>query len=316
MRKTRNEIYQKITEFLKKNNQPVKIQDIAKNTGFRWETVKNVLETLQAGNFIEKQDDTYRLNHVEEQRDTLLNIKIDKEDEKQIAQIANRFKEFNITKKTFLQKMVVELIKRENLNLPYGWYLFGQCTLLKLNDTDRYKSTKKYDKTIKDIIADYNYSDTNALMEDHYRKNKRNDYLTKLLIHETLNKEISDKTQLEFIDTQLKSLIWSIEQNDEDIDILKLLEDFYSIFVRLKKLSLDKINSIRPTIFSAFQTIWEMFGAYFLYKSLNKYNAKKEYEQKKLTLKENAEFYLDTLSDYCPTKELSEKTKKLKDSLV
>lgn len=322
VKRGKSEIYESIVDFLKKNGSS-RVQTISEKTSTRWETVKSALETLEKSEFVQEKNNFYSLKQsLNFDKETILGIMIEPSEKEKISKIANRFRELwpknKFLGKTFLQKMTVELIKKENLNLPYGWYLFGQCTALKMHDEtlNKYGSEKKYDFKIKEIIEEYSqFNDTDELLEYHYKKEKKKLYLTRLSINNILKKNnLSRELILNVLDIQIQSLIWDFEKNSDNKDIFEILEGFHSIILKLSKLPVEKLNNLKFDIYTTFSLIWELIGSYNLYKSLNQ-DIKLFYDYNADILKDKIDNLLVNLKEYCPKIELSNKTKNLKSSL-
>ena len=142
-RSDRSFIYSQIVDVLKQGK--LNVRQISEKTNINWQTVKNALDTLESIKLVKKEDQGNQIIYsIQQQLDlpknTLLNLPI--KEEKLTKQIAKRISELwkkqtneNI-KKTFLQKILIKLIKEQKLKIPYGWYLFGQCTVLQFDPSN------------------------------------------------------------------------------------------------------------------------------------------------------------------------------------
>jgi predicted transcriptional regulator len=295
----RGEIYNKIVEILKINNST--IQQISKQTNIRWETIKNAVESLKKAGFIDQNDKKFYLKkNFSYDYETLLGIPISKSQKKEIAEIANRFKELVNFNNTFLQKAVINVIQKNNLNLPYGWYLYGPCNVLILNDENlkNFKSTKKYDKTIKNTINEFKiYKNTNELMEKIYENNII--YLSRLQIEQIFKEKLTINTMKQ-IELTIKQMLFNLKEPS-----FYYLDSYLSNISILKKLNEDELNDTKLEIYSTFRIIWEIIGTQILKETLNIENIDFYFNNRINTLKEIANFHLLKLKDYWPKIEYS-----------
>ncbi|MBU1201242.1 MAG: hypothetical protein KJ583_00795 [Nanoarchaeota archaeon] len=322
-RSARSKIYSEISSFLKTGS--YNTLQIAKATDINWETVSKALESLEAGGFIVKNENKYSLKQeFNYNPNALLGLPITKEQNDLFYQLLKRITELSVKplNRTFLQKIIVSIIKKENLSIPYGWYLFGQCCIpkLDLSKINDYKSIDSYDDTIKQTLIEFEkYPNTDALMEAHYKEEKNDLYLTRLTINKILKRPFTEQT-LELLDIQIRNIIFKFEENEITKELFEYLNGFYSTFVRLLKLPLVELENIRLEIYDAFKSVWELIGTYDLYndtKDKFMINTKCYYEQRKNVLAELAESYILSLQDYCPPlPELNPKLKAFRASLV
>ena len=129
---------------------------------------------------------------IELNKNTLLGLPISKKQKETTLSLAKRIVEIwnektsKPLRKTFLHKMLIKLVKKEQIkNVPYGWYLFGQCAVLQFETQELtgIQSEKRYDKQINEIIKEYsNIPNTHELLEQHYIEEGNDLYLTRLKI--------------------------------------------------------------------------------------------------------------------------------------
>jgi len=325
----RNEIYHDVISVLEQgayNRFQIKAQIENKfHIKASWEAVNSALETLESINYVKKEiksgRDTYSLNQIIKINEkTILGLPITEQQEALCCSLANRFKELNpAINNTFLQKMLVNIIEKKNLDIPYGLYLFGPCCVLKLTPEclSKYHSTTDYDKEIKETLAEFNkYPDTDSLMEDVYTI----PYINRLSIYKLLSKPLKDKTSLSLLHLAIKQLLWSIPKEKDSEPIIKYAEIFYSLFSRLAKLPEDKFEDVRMDIFACFKSLWELIGTYQMYKTTKRfyenYDTKSNYNLAYLQLSAILDASLFELSSSCPPLEISPEMKALRDSLV
>jgi predicted transcriptional regulator len=290
------------------------ILQISKETGINWETVKNAVQTLEKINLVSKKDNKYFVNKVLDfNENTLLGLPISKEQKNATLGLAKRIidkwnkKTSKPIKKTFLQKMLIKVIKQANIqNIPYGWYLFGECAVLRL-EPDSIAADSKYDKYIKPVIEEYfQIPNTQELLKKHYIEEGNDLYLLRLKISNLLMNQFNTES-ITSLKINMNNFLFSFKKTDDNNDLLEYVTGFVSIVMQLiKHLSIDELEEIRSEINNTFVAIWEIVGTYNLYESLVKFYdkqvLKKYYDIRIHNLKLVAEEYLLALKDNIPVK--------------
>ncbi|MFP4645759.1 MAG: hypothetical protein ACLFNB_03880 [Candidatus Woesearchaeota archaeon] len=304
----RGEIYNLIVGVLKTEN--LNIQQISQRTGIRWETVRNAVESLEEAGFLKRDGREFKLDGEFQffDEETILGVPIDENQKKEYFRIAKRIREFKDYNKTFLQKAVINVIKKENLDLPYGWYLFGECTPVKLGDEtlQGYGSTRKYDKAIRETINEFgHYNNTVDLMEDHYQDKPV--YAARLHIDQIFKGELT-RNSMKQIELLVKQMLFKVNEPASEY-----LDAFLSNVAMLKRLDDEELESIKLDIFSTFRIIWELIGTQQFKESSGIDNIDFYYETRMTTLKSLASEYLANLKDYWPEPEFSEHIKKMQE---
>jgi predicted transcriptional regulator len=319
------DIYNKIVETLKTGS--YNILQISEKTGINWETVKNALINLESLNLVSKQTKNNKTYYfmdesklIEFNKNTLLGLPISKKQKqttlslaKRIAEIWNK-KTSKPLRKTFLHKMLIKLVKEEQIkNVPYGLYLFGQCSVLQFETQEltSMQSIKKYDEQINEIVEKYSkILNTNELLEQHYIEEGNDLYLTRLKISNILINNFNEDA-LKSLKANLKNFLLSFKKTEDNEDLLEYINGFYSIVIKLtKELPIEELEEMRPQINDSFRHIWEIMGTYKLYESLSKFYdkqiLKKHYSLWIENLKHISEIYLSELKDNIPIKETKE----------
>ena len=326
-RTNRSDIYKGVVQVLQRGNFNVNQIKEALNNELSWDAIKNALDVMKEMDIVKEESNKFSLKTPQLQKNpnTILGLPLTKEQEELFLGIAKRFKELwpkdKPFRKTFLQKMIVTLIEKENLDLPYGWYLYGECTAMKFNDDNwnNYDIGNKFDKSIIQIIDFFkNYDTTDDLMEEQYIKKNMDVYLARLTIDKLLKQSFTTEN-LKVIDMQIRKMIFSFEEESDNEDIWKFINSFYSIFGRLRKLPIEDIENIRMDIIISFKSVWELIGTYKFYRTSSK-NYEKDispyYTSAISPLKDIAESHLFNLDEYCPNIVLSDETKRIRDALV
>ena len=325
-RKKRAELYEQIVSTLKAERKTILQVANSFTPPINWETTRNAIETLKEIGVLSSEDEngkTYYFvdesNLIKLEKDTLLGLPLT-DDQRALTQaLFNRFIHFwgkmKIAKrlnKSFLQKMLIELVKRQKIeNVPYGWYLFGQCAVLQydpdLPANSDYPIGTKYDVEIQSVIREYSQlTTTNELMQKHYHKESNELYLTRLKLTGILINELKEEN-ISNLKRELKNFLFSFKKEENNEDLLEYINGFYSITIRIiNGLNHKEVDDIRDLINEAFISVWEIMATYNLYKSLidNHFYEiqviKKYYSLRIANLKEAAKNYLSQLKDHCP----------------
>jgi len=312
--KPRSQIYYKIVELLKTGS--FTTLQIADKTGINWETAKNALETLSKISVVSSEEKNgktyYTMANLELRDDTLLGLPISDEQKtrtsillKSIETVWNNILPNRPLNRTFRQKVLIKLIKRANIkNVPYGWYLFGQCAVLHNPDLSNIQPAHDHDSEIKTIIEEYQNLSTTELLLSHYREENNEVYMSRIKISDILLNRFTEES-LSILKRLLIQFIFSFGEADEDVNAA--LNAFHSVCARLINSKNPKeMEDIRPLINEAFNVLWEIMAAYNLYISLrNRDWYEKAVLERHYKLKIECSFqvfkeYYDALQDYCP----------------
>ncbi|MFH1916046.1 MAG: hypothetical protein ABIJ21_02165 [Nanoarchaeota archaeon] len=318
--------YTAIHEILQNNS--FTIHQISEQTSINWKTVQNAITTMQALHMIRKDIKNGKTYYsfdpsqlIELDPETLLGLPLNKE-QKQATRILakNIAREWKaITKKqlkkTFLQKMMVAVIKKEQLDIPYGLYLYGECTLLKI-DPDQLSDAPAHTKTIRAIIKAYEHiPSTEELLKKLYIEEGNTLYLSRLQIANLLMQPFTTQT-IDLIKTLLNTFLLSIKKTKENEDLFPYINGFASILIRLtKEKNIEELESCRPAIDIAFKKIWEIIATYNLYASTRRFfdkNTQPYYLIRKEYLLGDANMYLSELQDSLPKETINDPLKRFK----
>ncbi len=318
----RSDIYLQVVQELRKG--PSTILQVAKATDINWETVKYAIETLEKIKIIRSYPENGKIHHVvdeshflELRKDTLLGLPLDKNQEKSTKEIITRIKQRwqEITgkpiSKTFLQKILVRLVEEKKIkNVPYGWYLFGECAVLFTTEND-ITPTKKYDEEIDEIIKEYaKIANTNELLQTYYTKKGNQLYLLRLKISNILLEPftIDSLTTLKKI---VRDFLFTFPNTEDNKEIVENLNVFASMIFRLVNHKNEKeMEDLRSLLNDTFSSLWESIATYNLYHSLKDKGwydlatLQRYYKLRTQIVQEIVENYLNILNDQTPTLEL------------
>ncbi len=309
-RSSRAEIYKKVIQVLKERDANVYQIKVSLGNGLSWDAIKNALDVLKEMGLVKQEEGEFSLksNDMDLNPKTYFGLPLSEEKENQFYALASRINSewpYKPLKKTFLQKMIVTLIERENLDLPYGYYLFGKCTPMKFNDElwKEHEPENRFNTQVKKIVKKFQkYSNTRELMESRCTEQDMPLYNTRLSIDLELKKPF-DKEKKYRLHALFKSLIMNFDKNDDNKDIWEYIDYFFSVWSRLKKLDEEDLESIRMDIIDSFQSLWKLIGTYKFYRSMSDYfgsRAKIYYEREITSLKNVTQSQIESLEEFCP----------------
>lgn len=316
--KERSRIYSDVVELLKKGSYTT--LQIADLTKINWETAKNAVDTLVKINLVSPKKEngkTYysidEANFLQLRKDTLLGLPLSDEQLNISRGLLKRIDELWIKysnkplSKTFRQKILIKLVKRNNIqNIPYGWYLFGQCAVLFMNEEENIVSNKSYDKEIIILIKEYQQiSTTKELLELHYLEEGNELYNARIRISDILLRPF-DNSSIQLLKQDLRRFVFSFPKNEENSEIMDRINGFYSIIIRLINGSnIKELDDNRPLINDVFMALWELIATFNLYQSLkgkNWYEPSTLYRYYKLRIEmllPEVDAYILILKDHC-----------------
>jgi len=324
----RSEIYSKIATCLRVNG-PLNINQISEKTQSNWETVKNAIDSLEKAKFIDQENNKYFIScamNGEFNEQTIFNLPLTKTQNELFCKLANRIKELSKEKlkQTVLQKAVVEVIKKAKINnLPYGWYMYGECCVHTLKDTTGFGITEEYDEEIKSTLDEFSKHGTyvDDLLDYLYTKERNELYLLKLDTKSLLEQTISEnnKSNLKTINRNLMRMLILLHKFNFADKITIQFDEFTSYFGRLKNLDSSVFENIRLEILNSFKYCWNLIAIANFKKDLAKFYI---FELDPYT-QPREETYLDLLEEEkleleeaCPKIMLSPKVEALRNKML
>lgn len=319
----RSKIYEKVVLLLKTGS--FTTLQIAEKTGINWETAKNAVETLHRINLISSHEQHNKMyytideaNFLQLRKGTLLGLPLSQEQEETtqalLARIKQRWTKLvgTIIKKTFQQKILVRLIQENSIvNVPYGWYLFGECAVLSNFEEKEIKPIVAYDQQIDRLILEHKqFMDTQELLRYDYTKKGNQLYLLRIRINHLLLKPFTNES-LPSLKQDVRDLLFNFPNTKENESLVESLNAFASMIFRLVNHKNEKeMEDLRPLLNDTFSSLWELMATYNLYKSLkendwyDEMTLQKHYKLRIEILQPIVENYLATLNDHVPTLEI------------
>ena len=280
-RKSPERIKESILEAL--NDKPLNAQEISKEIGSNWSTVKTYVEELIQDKKIKEIVATDKISYYQKLTDTYYNIPITKYQEELFKFLFNaiiqEYKTDNrIPRKTDLAKDAVEVINNLKLDLPTAWYIYGQIPLMIPDPTKEYltKFTPKNSNEIKkEIIKILN--STKGMKVKEREKNQYMQYDNHLyLIKEKLLNEVSFMVDEKKIIENLTEFYIKCPISDFP-EIFNLTEKLYLLINKLK--IIGNLKDHKLEIILALDSLWKFIASYQLLESISK---NKQYNKNEL----------------------------------
>jgi len=280
-KKTPQEIKEKILETLDRQQKPLSVQDISKEIGSNWLTIKDYIKDLQKENKVREIVLGEKVRIFKLIRDdTYLDIPITrKEKELFYFLFHNAKKIFRVNgeenpTKIKIQKSIVNVIDKFNLQLPTAWYLYGKMTLIKYEpdkDYSTYSIKLENEKEVLDymkkiILENIKLHWTKVICKNQYFNYDQSLYQKKEEIIEILADNLNErKVELR---KKLVEMYFAFPSDNESLLINSLLHDFELLIGKMIHFDL---NEHKKTILETFDAVWKMIAIHLFFVSLSKY---------------------------------------------
>ena len=261
------------------------IDQLTKRTNLSKPIVKRVLESLTEDNILINENNYYSLsnnltnNTIIEKTDIFFNLDLPEETKNKIYSLFNEIEKIwiNITgkkpSKIQMQKTFVELNNEFNLNLPTGWYKFGEISPISYNYNINYrpytlKLIENINKFIK-IVSDNTLLTPNQIKQKQYNSAETNYHKLYQLKEDFLRYISENKTEEVYNNFYKFSKLLDSSIDDNAIDQFR---DFLTYYHRLDKELIDyNIKNLFSKIYNKF---WDIIAIYNYRISLNDYYIK------------------------------------------
>jgi len=271
------------TLLLELNKAPGSIADLSKRSGINFNSVKTYLEMLSDSNVVAKEIANNKIiyilkNNCYNDKDTYFGLPIKQEIKEKVyslySYITKKWKE-TTTKpisKTQIQKILYKTNKNFNLNLPFGWFKYGQACAVP------YSYNMNYDNFFKDlpdnITKDLDINITNCINENvtktkekHYIDENNPVYIAKEKIIKELNTELKS-LDIKII-LNLYNMILDNEAKKINKNTMRLLDDYSQLLKDLFKL--NNIDDVANEVRESFNIIWDLISTFIYKEDMKKY---------------------------------------------
>ena len=288
-KKTSEQIKQRILEELDKQQKPLSIQDIGKEIGSNWLTAKEYIKELQQERKVREIIlGGKRLFRIVRE-DTYLDVPITKQEKEKFYFLFDNarkiFKEKGMEnpKKIQIQKSIVNVIDKFNIQVPTVWYLYGKMTLMKYEpekDYSKYSTRLEnqdkiidYMKIIISKVIEINW--TKAICKSQYCDYDKSLYQKKEEIYDILSDNLNEKK--EELRKNVVEMYFSFPTNEDSLRINSIIHEFEILIGKM--ILLPDLNKYKRVILETFDAVWKMTAIYMFYESLTKYPRFKDKEE-------------------------------------
>ncbi|MDD4363583.1 MAG: hypothetical protein PHD33_05180, partial [Atribacterota bacterium] len=220
-----------VITFIKKNPN-CKFSDLSNNITIDLSTLKSIIKELEKAKVImvvDNDEKRYSIQNtfVKKREDTYFGLSLTKRDENLINYLYTKIKMYWVQKtgrepgRVEVQKTIARINKEYNLNLPIGWYLYGQMCIktydsqltytydLKLIEKEITSNLSLIDGFIKKIVDTYSKMTISQIKKESYLIENKELYLKKTELWALFaNLQHSDNTDYNFqVDTILGELL-------------------------------------------------------------------------------------------------------------
>lgn len=333
VRKTKKQLVQRILHLLE--NKPMTINELAVEVDSNWDTVHKALDLLKSVDVVlEVEEENKKVFKkvkevdVTRREDTLLGIPLNKETENLcnylFMKVRKRWLEKTniLPNKTQMQKVIAEIADSIKLpiEIPRGWYLFGQICVLEYNPEQEYlyefkEKIPNLDEAIDNAINIYSkyIGNTRAILSEQYQRKHKTLYLAKLKLQQILCFGLNQETK-PLISKLLNSFAMNFPRKEDNKEIVNILNAYVSIINQLFIEKNEKdLNDLQITINDCFISLWELMATYNLFNDLISGNygykyvtLKKYFDPRKETLIAVCKEYLEELNSSLSSKQIDE----------
>lgn len=278
-----NNIKQIILDILKNPNST--IEQLSKRTELSKSIIKRIVNSLTNDNILVKKNRNYNLsnilthNSILEKTDIFFNLDMPEEIKNKIYSLFNSIEKtwIDITgkkpSKVQMQKTFVEVNNEFNLNLPTGWYKFGEIAPISYNYDINYRS---YNinliadiKTFIKMVTNNTFLTPRQIKEKQYNS-AETDFHKLYKLKENFLKYISENNTDE-IYNQFDGFTRLVVRYVKDGFINK----FHNFLVYYHRLDVDLIDYNIKNLFSRiFDKFWDIIAIYNYRRSLDNYYKK------------------------------------------
>lgn len=333
VRKTKKQLVQRILHLLE--NKPMTINELAVEVDSNWDTVNKALDLLKSVDVVlEVEEENKKVFKkvkevdVTRREDTLLGIPISKETENLCNYLFMRVRKRWVEKtkvlpnKTQMQKVIAEIADNIKLpvEIPRGWYLFGQVCVLEYNPEQEYlcefkEKIPNLDEAIDNAIDIYSkyIGNTRAILSEQYQRKHKTLYLARLKLQQVLCFKLNQETK-PLISKLLNSFAMNFPRKEDNREIVSILNAYVSIVNQLFIEKNEKdLADLQITINDCFISLWELMATYNLFNDLVNGNygydyitLKKYFDPRKETLIAVCKEYLEELNSSLSSKQIDE----------
>ncbi len=331
-KKSIGEFYRKVLSCV--SVEPKTVGEIAEEAQTSWESTRKALELLEVIGVVSSVKEGEKKKYFkvisEGNENTFFRIPLSKRDNNLINFIFEKIKEIwkektgELPGKTVAQKILVEVNRRCNLNLPVGRYLYGMICPKPFDPYTTYEfhepeNAKGITECIRETVEKFSHLPIQQIKQQHYREMENKLYELK----DDLIKSFPSSFTKDVLENITRKLLEMIIHLPNDREVVEAFVKYIEILNGLRNLENSKIENIRSDIIETFDKLWEFTAMKLFYIDLQKKyypeqleNLRNSIEAQKLILRE----YFSSLRESVPSKKRqptkgAEELKKLQGSV-
>ncbi len=263
------------------------ITEIADKTGLDRTALVKYLDLLKDGGLlIEEQIGSSRVFTLVPQyrTDTYFGLPINSKTEEQINSLY-KYIEVEWKKnagrpllKTTAQKIIYKVIKKCNLNIPVGWYIYGGVCIKPYEPYTEYKYTDLTEKIIScvsKIVKEYSHNvHEYESKQQQYHEEVRMVYILKEEIFSLVYSKKFSKNSMYIFQKKYVELIQLVPKGDKIYHAL--INDYYTTLIDITKNwdifvnenKEEEFSSFKQKLISSFEILWKLIAQFHLKKDL------------------------------------------------
>lgn len=294
------------------------IKEIVNESGAQRNTVTRYLDSLHSQGLVEYEkegrkkvyyiSDEY-LDLSERGKSTFAGLQVDKETRNTVSAFCNSIKNKweektgSKPKKTEIQKTLAKVNDKQSLELPIGWYMYGEMSAVVWDPESPFdesrtiqEDTEVMDSIEESVEENTKFDSVAELMEHRYEEKGKDLYIAKHNLKEDILPNSRPKSKAM---PEIYRFAYNLP-NIEDEESKRMVDEFVSIFSTLY----DKDDGyMRSELISLFDAVWRLVA---LYNFRNDLRDQELFSEKELEIK----FRIDIHSQ---KQEVREKLERLQD---
>jgi len=311
------EILENITSVLREDGGK-SIKQIVNESGAQRNTVSKYLNSLEKQDLVEyEQEGRKKVYYISDEyldlskkaKFSYFGLKVDEETRKEVVKVCNSIKDKweektgRKPKKTEIQKTLAKVNDMMGLELPIGWYMYGEMSAVvydpqePFDDSTRVQNETEVMDSIMEAVEENTKFDSVAnLMEHRYKEKEKELYIAKHNLKEDILPNSHPKSEAM---PEIYRFAYNLPEI-EDEESKRMVDEFVSIFSALYN---KEDGYMRSELISLFDAVWRLVA---LYNFRNDLRDQKLFSEKELEIK----FRIDIHSQ---KQEVREKLERLQD---
>ena len=285
------EVAEKICEaFLVSPAKPLSIQESSKISGVNWESTKRYLELFGKVGLVKEIKEENEIRYIKigaYEKDTLFRLPLSQVQKDTINKIYVSIKKICPRGKplpsTAMQKIAVDVSEKIDVNIPKGWYLFGEILILppdnaSMNSQTPFPEGSTEFELIREACGEYlQCKNTHEVCLLQYEKKRNLLYSTKEKLYSILTSLCHEESaeRMNSARKLINDFAMLAEKNHSDSTLVLIIEDYCTSLLSIFRNSNQKqIQKAQGAVIEAFLRVWDLTATHEFSKSLEKYYEK------------------------------------------